>query len=394
MANAAWTGWLGAVAAVALLGPMSAAPARGEKDERVLPDPPANGVMGFVVADFLDPIVPGTEACPDGPSPKLRDAFLEGLSAEERARLTMPENSEELERGWRSQVFGAGGTNICSQPDMFDRPLLSTVQNDLAWGLDLDGDGGAGKGSDTTCAGEDFVSPEGMRGVDNQSYRVQGCKLEWRGLDGMPSDISVGIRQFHQSGEWTQVILLRGVDSLEHDPDVEVIYGNTPDRPFMDSKGRFLPGATFTISDEPPRHRNVLKGRIDNGVLTTVPTHIELTQTWGQGGARDIRGNRATYDYHEGRLRLEFQTDGSLKGLVGGYRPLFDIIISPSLGGVGSAVVAGIDCAAELKTLRKYADGMRNPQTGQCEGISSAQQITAVPAFVNDIPPKTRTAAR
>jgi hypothetical protein len=360
---------------------------------RALPAPPPDGVMGFVVSDFVQPIVPGTESCPDGPALKLRDAYLAGLPAAERERLARKENEKELDRKWQLTAFGPDNTNICSQPDLFDRPLLRTVQSPHAFGLDLDGDGGKGSKAGADCGQQDFAAPTGEKGIDNQEYRALGCKPEWRGLDGLPSDNAVGMKQFHASGEWTQVILLRGVDSLENDDDVEVIYANTPDRPLVDSQGRFLPGATFTISDAPPRHRNALKGRIANGVLTTAPGHIELTQTWGQGGARDIRGNRATWDFHEGKLQLRFQPDGTVTGMLGGYRPLFDLIISPSLGGAGSAIVAGIDCAAELKTIRKYADGLRNPQTGQCEGISSAVRIAGVPAFVNDVPAK-RTAAR
>ena len=363
-------------------------PAIGQPTHASLPAPPADGVMGFVVSRFIPPIVPGTEACPGGPSPKLRDVYLASLDPAESERLLRKENAKELERNWKLTAFGPDDTNICSQPDRFDRPLLGTVQSKLGIGLDLDHGKGGG------CAHDEFTSPSGTTGIDNQEYRVMGCKLEWRGVDGNQSDLAVGTRQFHASGEWTQVILLRGVDSLEDDDDVEVIYGNTPDRPYLDSKGNFLPGATFTISDKPPRHRNALKGRIANGVLTTAPSRIELTQTWGQGGARDIRGNRGMYDFHEGMLRLTFQPDGSVKGLVGGYRPLFDAILSPSLGGAGSAIVAGIDCAAELKTLRKFADGMRDPKTGQCTGISSAMQIDAVPAFVNDVKPRQMSAAR
>lgn len=373
---------------IAPLIPPLDSPVIGQPAQSHLPAPPADGVMGFVVSSFIPPIVPGKEACPSGPSPKLRDVYLAGLPAEERARLLRKENAKELERNWKLTAFGPDDTNICSQPDRFDRPMLSTVQSELAIGLDLDQGRGAG------CAHDEFTSPSGAPGVDNQEYRVMGCKLEWRGLDGMQSDLAVGTRQFHASGEWTQVILLRGVDSLENDEDVEVIYGNTPDRPFVDSKGNFLPGASFTISDKPPRHRNTLKGRIANGVLTTAPARIELTATWGQGGARDIRGNRGAYDFHEGMLRLTFQPDGSLQGLVGGYRPLFDAILSPALGGAGSAIVAGIDCAAELKTLRKYADGLRDPKTGQCTGISSAMQLSAVPAFVNDVQPRQMSSAK
>ena len=380
--------------ALLALGPMSSAPAEGEAAAAKLPPPPANGVMGFVVSSFVQPVIQEPGACPQGTSPKLREAYLLQQTPEERERLARKENEAELNRRWMAQVTGPGGTNICSQPDMFERPMLRTVQSPNGWGLDLDDDASGAKDGGDSCSHENFVTPAGGRGVDNQEYRVMGCTLEWRGVDGVAGDQEVGMKQFHNSGEWTQVILLRGVDSLERDNSVDVIYANTPDRPVLDSSGKFLPGMSFSISDKPPRNRNVLKGRIENGVLTTDRQDVVLTQTWGQGGARDIRGNRTKYDMRRARLRLTFLSDGSVTGLLGGYRPVFDAIHSPAIGGIGSALVAGIDCAATLQTLRKYADGIKDPKSGKCTGVSSAMRITAVPAYVNDIETSHRTAAR
>ena len=371
---------------IAMLTLLPGASATGADPAAGLPDAPPNGEMGFVVTYFTPPSIPGMEACPEGPALKLRDAYIAQLPAGERARLLEEENKAELERAWKLYAFGPGDTNICAQPDAFDRPAMRTVEASQAWGLDLDGgDTSAG------CAHEEFTTPNGRPGIDNQEYRALGCKLEWRGQDGNGGEFLVGTSQFHKSGEWTQVILLRGVDSLRNDPDVEVIYANTPDVPLLDGEGNFLPGATFTISTAPPRERNVLRGQIVGGVLMTQPQDIKLTQTWGQGGARDIRGNRTKWDFREGRLQLRFEPDGSLKGFMGGYRPLFDLIASPSFGSAGSAIVAGIDCAQELQTIKRMADGLKNPATGQCEGISSAVEIRAIPAFINDAPP-TRTA--
>lgn len=370
------------VAALGASGLLLAAPATAPGEQApALPAPPPHGVMGFVIEDFHAPVLQEPAACPDGPTPKLRDAYLDAQPPEERARLRLKENEPELTRKWQAMIFGPNGANLCSQPELFDRPLLRTVQSKRAIGLDLD-EGASGE----TCTHDEFSSPGGDSGIDNQEYRVMGCTLEWRGIDGVDGDQAIGMRQFHASGQWTQVILLRGIDSLDDDPEVEVIYANTPDRPMTDSKGRFLPGASFTVSDVPPRYRNVLKGQIRHGVLTTAPQDITLTQTWGQGGARDIRGNRTKYDFRRGRLRLTFQPDGSVTGLLGGYRPIFDVIQSPAIGGVGAASVAGIDCAAVLATLRRYADGVRDPKSGQCTAVSSAQSIRAVAAHVNDIP--------
>ena len=273
---------------------------------------------------------------------------------------------------------------------MFNHPVIKTVQSPYSLGLNLDA--GAAKGS--TCAHEKFTSPTGEKGIDNQEYRAMGCTLEWRGADGSGGDILRGMRSYHSSGEWTQVLLLRGVDSLQNDNDVEVVYANTSDRPNLDNNGNFLSGVSFTVNDTPPRYRNVLHGRIVNGVLTTRPQDIVLAQTMGQGGARDIRGARTKWEMRQGRLQLAFQPDGSLRGLVGGYKPIFEVYQAMALGGAGTALVAGIDCAAYHATLQKLADGLRDPKTGQCSGVSSAEQISAVPAFINDVPTGQRTAAR
>jgi hypothetical protein len=358
-----------------------------------LPAVPPGGTLGFVVQNFAPPIVPGMDACPNGTAPRLREVYLATLPEAERARLVRKENEAELTRLWHAHAFGPNGTNICSQPEMFSHPAYPLVQSKYAIGLNLDADS-SGAGGGDGCTHEDFQSPSGELGIDNQEYRAMGCTLEMRGRDGQGGDALTGMKQFHNSGEWTQVILITGIDSMVRDDDVTVIYANTADRPELDSKGNFLRGQSFTVSEDGARHRNVLHGRILNGVLSTDPADIRLAQTWGQGGARDIRGNRSQYHYIKGRMRLEFQSDGALRGLVGGYRPVFDVIISPALGGGGSATVAGIDCAAQLAALKKAADGVRDPKTGQCTAVSSAMRIEAVPAFVTDLPQTTRTVSR
>lgn len=354
----------------------SSLPASAQNAGRKLPAPPANGELGFVVESFAPAFLPDPEACPTGPALKTRDIFLQSLPAGERARLLDPANQVELDERWQASLRRPDGANICTNPDMFDRPMLKTVQSRRGPGLDLDGDGQV-----KSCQHQEFVSPTGEQGIDNQAYRALGCKLEWYGKDGQGGDILAGWRQYLASGQWTQVILLRGVDSLERDDDVDVVYANSPDRPTTDSEGNFLPGVSFNISDKPPRHRNVMKGRIVAGVLTTQPADVALTQTYGQGGPREIRGARSKFDLRNARLKLTFQPDGSLRGLIGGYQPVFDLIQSISFGG---GLRTGIDCAGELKTLKTLADGIPDPRTGQCTAVSSAYTVSAVPAFVHD----------
>ena len=363
----------------------------GQTTKANLPEPPADGMMGFVVAALVMPLIPGKDACPHGTAPRLREAYLRTLSDMDQARLRMKENERELTNRWHAYGMGPNGTNVCSQPEMFQHTPYPGVESRYGWGLNLEGDNPK---QGATCAHDKFESPDGEQGIDNQEYRATGCTLEMRGVDGNGGDALSGMKQFHASGQWTQVILLKNVDSLVRDDDVEIIYANTADRPMLDSKGNYLPGMSFTVNDTGPRHRNVLHGHILNGVLTTEPSDIKLSQTWGQGGARDIRGSRSVYHYQQGRLRLTFQPDGSLHGFVGGYRPLFDVIISPSIGGEGAAITAGIDCAAQFSALKKYADGMRDPKSGQCTAVSSAMRMVAIPAFVTDLPMDKRSASK
>ena len=57
-----------------------------------------------------------------------------------------------------------------------------------------------------------------------------------------------------------------------------------------------------------------------------------------------------------------------------------------------ASISLSVTSAAQPDVLRY--DGLRNPATGKCEGVSSAVRIAAIPAFVTDLPPATRTAAR
>ncbi|GAA0310525.1 hypothetical protein GCM10009087_20700 [Sphingomonas oligophenolica] len=348
-----------------------------------LPAPPANGEMGYVLTAFAPAIYQGKDDCPDGLANTVQENYLQSLPALERARLLLKPNEPELTRRWKAYAVGPDNTNVCANPELFDHPMLKTIQGKVAPGLDLDGKAnGAGAGG---CSHDNFVSPAGERGIDNQAYRALGCSRSYRGVDGSAGDVVRGYNNFLATGEHSMVLLLRGVDSLVNDDDVEIVFATTGDRPILDSQRNFITGASYSVSDN-PRWRNVLHGRIVNGVLTTDPHDVHLTRKVGHGG---IRGENLEWQFRQGRFRLAFQPDGSVKGLFGGYQPVRNVIEMTTLGGIGAATVAGIDCSAELKTLEKMADGMRDPKTGQCTAISAALDVSAVPAFVTDRPATT-----
>ena len=345
---------------------------------------PAKGEMGFVFTAFAPAVYQGKDDCPEGLAGTVKENYLQSLPGAERDRLLLKTNEPELTKRWKASVVGPNNTNICSNPELFDRPMQKTLQGKVAPGLNLDGDGAG------SCAHDNFTGVDGATGVDNQVYRAMGCSRNYRGVDGQAGDAVRGFNALLTTGEHSVVLLLRGVDSVTDDDDVEVIIGSTDDRPVLDSQRHFITGASFSFSDRDPAWRNVLHGRIVKGELTTDPADIRLKRPWGQGG---VRGARSEWDLRRARLKLQFQPDGSVKGLLGAYQTPRNVILSTILGGLGAGETAGIDCAAEFATMTKLADGLRDPKTGQCTAVSMALQVAAVPAFIIDRQPNSSVAS-
>jgi hypothetical protein len=342
-----------------------------------LPPVPVSHEMGFILTYFGPAIHQGKDDCPDGLAGIVSENYLASLAAAERARISLPQNAVELKAKWQSWAMGPNRTNICSDPSLFpDHGVQRTVKGKVAPGLDLD----HGKAE---CAHEEFTGLDGEAGVDNQAYRAMGCARNYRGTDGLGGDMLKGNSLYMVSGEHAMVILLRGVDSLEHDDDVEVIYASTDDLPILDTQQNFLTGISYTVTAN-PTYRNVLHGRIDQGVLTTEPVNMRFRRVFGHGG---LRGQHTEWDLRSAKLRLTIQPDGSAKGMVGAYQTPLNVILSTVTGGIGSATVAGIDCAVQYNTLMELADGGRDPKTGQCTTVSVGLEVRAVSAFVFDRPP-------
>lgn len=356
-----------------------------ETGEAALPAVPANGELGFIIG-WMEPARYRVkkEDCPEGYAGTIYDNYLLSLAPEQRARLGQKDKEGEMRAGAQRYAAGPGNTNICSHPDKFNRPPQPMMKGTIGAGMNLDG-AGDDSSSDYTCAHKNFTSPAGEQGIDNQTWRAMGCTEQER-VAG--TEIADGVRAKTVSptilsGEMAQVLLIRGIDSFAKDDNVEVIYANTGDRPLASVAGSLLTNASYNVTDN-ALHRNVLKGRILNGVLTTEPQRIQLRKGFGQVVGMDLGAERAGFDIDRGRLRLTFNRDGSIQGLVGGYEPVQSAIRYLAIGGIASVFFTGIDCAAAYSALKQMADGGRDPKTGQCTRISNGYEIEGVPAYVND----------
>ncbi len=82
------------------------------------------------------------------------------------------------------------------------------------------------------------------------------------------------------------------------------------------------------------------------------------------------------------KYRFAFAEDGSLKGIVGGYQDWLDLYGGFGRGGAGVEVNISLDMPGIYYALRKMADAMPDPKSGQNTRISAAYWIEAVPAFI------------
>jgi hypothetical protein len=169
------------------------------------------------------------------------------------------------------------------------------------------------------------------------------------------------------------LIEVSGVQDAANDSEVAVDVYAGAEPMVKDAGGKVLSNASLSPLTDPKFHRR-LRGRISNGVLET----DAAADMW----IPDLMAkNRAAFEVIQPRFRLTLKTDGTAEGLLGGYRTLASLFVPGEGGGEGQQYV-GYQCEGMYHALRRFADGGRNASTGNCETISAAFRIKAIPAFV------------
>ena len=263
-------------------------------------------------------------------------------------------------RGWKKGIetyvnpFAAEDTG---QPEVTGR---------ISEGLDLDHNPATG-----------FTAPDGVKGVDNELYRAWGCDRPWRG--GGDATLNLRANDKMQDGLYTIVIRLSGNQDAMNDGNAVLEIGYSPDKIIKDARGNLAADYSYRLRKASQYTR--LKARIRNGVVETEQV-AELHMphiAWFYNHTGDAF-------FRQGKLRLNLNANGTLSGLVGGYRNWRDLYNQNTFAQSGGeqGVREHEDAVALYYALKRHADGMKNPATGQYDGISTAYRITAVPAFVVD----------
>src|SRR5262249_26547734 len=183
----------------------------------------------------------------------------------------------------------------------------------------------------------------------------------------------------HASSELDMFMIeVRGIDNEENDDHVEVGVYSTDDTILNSQLGTPSARQTLHVTAH-PEWRNEVSGRIVNGYVVTDAIDLMrlhyVMPTWGPLGA-DYE-----HEFHRARLKLHFEPNGEMTGILAGYRPLMNIM-TVGYCCKGTASTSNRDCASEYNTFLQMADGDPDPETGKCTTISATHKLVGVPVFV------------
>jgi type VI protein secretion system component Hcp len=289
-------------------------------------------------------------------------------AAKERAELESKggPNYESGQMGLR----GPGKLNVCALPGIVPDSGLVLPKATVARGFDLDGDDGKGNPPAGARKHVNYVSEDGRTGIDNQLYTVEGCMPGYQGHRGFLSQYR---NEQRRNGLLSILVQISGIDNAQNDDSVDVAVLYSKDPMAKSASGtQILPDYTFRLTDNPEfaHYATRLHGRIVNGVVTTDP--VDRFQMH--------LGIDPELTLYSARMRLQIMPDGTLKGIVGGYED-WRMVMQLNTNS-NSELHYGFQCPAMYSALKRMADGLKDPVTGEYNGISSAYDIEGVPALV------------
>lgn len=250
------------------------------------------------------------------------------------------------------------------------------AQGPTSLGLDLDGKAGP----------DDFTSPTGEQGVDNQLFRAIGCTRLFRTPDGTYAHFTnMWVKEFG----FNRILMeLTDVDSLSDDDAVNVTLYRGRDRLMQDATGaNIMPGGSNRIDTRfGGRFIHHLKGKIKDGVLTTEAADVYWPWAvfFRRPGGYEMRG-----------LRLNVKlTPEKAEGLAGGYADV-DSWASQLVRSWSThhSSYGGLSQPSLYPVLRRLADGYPD-ESGRMTAISSALTISMVQVFIQHESDTTLAAAQ
>ncbi len=350
----------------------------------------AGTTQGYVISSFMTSVYNAPETCPeglnDGPDNKEVIARIQDPELRAKVAKILPEDLANL-----MTHRGANWADVChleaavSNPSVPSGPLsvpdpgMKTVQGKISYGENIDGTKD-GASTATTCGHEKFSGPNGEKAVDNQLFRVLGCTVGF----GPQGWFRIYGSQQMRDGDRTILVQVSGIENPRNSDHVQVTIYDGADSMVKDPKGNILRDVSYRAVQD-TRRRAVTAGRIVNGVLTTDPVDLTVWKV-------RYTGAQIPTTIQSARLKLTMQPDGSGKGVLVGYENWQDIYRLLVHTGANDELPLFFTCPGVYRAFQRFADGDKDPKTGQCRAVSASYDIEITPAHIISPTTPSRTA--
>jgi hypothetical protein len=343
---------------------------------------PVAHTIGLVVTVWDSALyeTPDASECPNGfHSSNNENWHLQYPTEEQRAEFTkknikfgphgalgtVPVNAYTRNRG-------PDGINVLYNPASVKDPPLREIRSKIGLGMNLDGnvDGSA---TSKTCRHENFTTPNGAPGVDNQLYRVLGCWPSMR-KGGAARALFLDRNRIHNFSRF--LIEISDVDDEMNDAEVKVAVFKGIDSLRFDANGAAQLWQTHRIDARFPKYMSRTSGKIVDGVLRTEPVDLWYAPT------RFTPTIPVEYFLRDMRIELKLTETGA-QGMLAGYQDVRQYYIAHAEGHANSIdSILQWNPPAFYEALNRLADGYPDPKSGQCTAISTAYSIESTRVFV------------
>ncbi|WP_296305423.1 hypothetical protein [Pseudomonas sp.] len=345
--------------------PITAEPAR-------LPAGPRSGSTRVFAVSWFAPVADSApEQCEKLNTKPSQDDYYAQMPPEKAAR----QRAFLADKGGANTAFlpyrGPDELNVILLPGIVPDPGFQAPKATTVRGFDLDGDDGSGPAPSLTRKHGNFVSPDGRRGVDNQLFVIQGCIAGWRRNGFLPM---IG-NELRRAGGLSILVEISGIDDARNDDDVAVsiYYSTDPIRRDGTSK-IVLPDYTYRVSagSEFTQDYVRFRGSMIDGVIMTRPVDKLFMH----------EGPASTWSLMNARMRVELKPDGTMSATLGGYRDWREFLAMAFFQSSDYENTIGFKAPGMYSAVRRAADGLKDPVTGDFNGISAAYEMEGIPAFI------------
>lgn len=338
----------------------------------VLPPAPRSGASKVFAISWFAPISDSRDdQCPKMNTKPSQDDYYALMSPERAAA----QKAFLADKGGASTIYlpfrGPDEMNVTIMPGIVPDPGFQSPQVDVVRGFDLDGDDGRGPAPANTRKHKNFVSPDGRKGIDNQLFTVQGCIEGWRRSGFLPM---IG-NELRRAGGLSILVEISGIDNERNDSDVAVTIYYSTDPLRRDGTSKIvLPDFTYRVSEATELSQDFarFKGRIVNGVVWTDPIDKVFMH----------EGPASTWPLFKPRMRIELLANGNMSATLGGYRDWRQFLSMAFFQASDYENTIGFQTPAMYFATRRAADGLKDPVTGEFNGISAAYEMEGIPAFI------------